>query len=1364
MSAQHSKISIVFISILLILAFGIQGALPVQAGAENLQAGTVYRVSTTGATSLPCGADWSTPCDLKFAISTATSGAEIWVQQGTYYPGTIRDDYFSLKNGVAIYGGFAGTETVRSQRNSDPATNGTVLSGDIGTVGSNGDNSYHVVVANFVLNTAVLDGFTITGGNANGSTLNFGGGIYVNDSYPTLTNLVISQNTATNAGGGMYIVSNETLRANYKAPALNKVTISNNTAPRGGGIYVQNSNPKLTDVALTSNTATNGAGGGMNTQVLNTTDEYSQPELTNVTFSGNSAKGGGGLYNSNSNPILKNVTFSGNTATTRGGAIFNEGASPSLQNVTISGNSSPADTGSGMHNITYASSGQASNPVIENSILWGDSPAEIFSDNTGTITITDSVVQGGCPSWTGVTCTNVVSADPVLSALASNGGFTETRALGVGSSAINSGGINAACLSTDQRGTTRPQGSGCDMGSYEAYVLVVTADSKTITYSDPEPDFTFQYSGFSGGDTEAVIDTLPTCDVTGPNSDAGTYTIECSGGADDKYLFISYVDATLTINKATPTLSVSNSPVIYDGTPHAATVTGSVPGVPSNILTGGAATQTDANTYAVTADFTPTDTTNYNSLVGAPAGNFVINKVTPVLSITNSPVVYDGDPHAASVSANVAGNVTNVLTGGSATKTNAGTYTVTASFTPSDPANYNTLTNVTVGNFIIDKATPILSITNSPVTYDGQPHSADVTSSALGTVSNVRMGGAASQINAGTYAVLADFTPADPVNYNSLTDSTVGNFIINKVTPTLSVTNSPVLFNGEPHAAVVEGSAAGNVSNVLTGGAASQVNVGTYPVTASFTPTDTTNYETLVGASAGNFVISNDIIPPTVVSVARADGSPTSATSVTFNITFSENVTSVDQADFALNASGVTGASITSVNGSGTAYTVVVNTGSLNGTLGLNIPDPTTITDIAGNPLSNVPFTGETYTVNKGVITPPSVPSLVAPANNFLTTNYTPTLDWSNSTYAAGVIFDHYQLQVATDGGFTSLVKDVNIAGVTNSNYIFPTDLASNVKYYWRVRSANLAGVNSNWSLVRIFRTALTPPVLVTPANAFNALVLRPTFDWEDVAGATGYTIQFSKNNTFTQIIRTGGPAASQYTPTADLPKNLTLFWRVQTRGANGPSAWSDVRSFLSANSPSTPVPSLPATNALLTTYTPLLKWGAVTVPAGTTFQNYLVQVDNDADFSSPVINDSSITNHPTVQFQVGTPLAQNTKYYWRVKAFNTDNEESNWSTVRTFRTIVSAPVLLTPANGSPAGSLLPVLDWQDATGTITNYTIQISSSPTFGTLLVSSTVVSSTYTPIKNLPAGKTLYWRVKVNGANGPSAWSTVFSFTTP
>ena len=778
---NHSTLRMAVV-LLLVYVLGIQGVSPAQAGAENLQTGTVYRVSPGGATNGSCGADWSTPCGLQYALTIATSGAEIWVQQGTYKPGTSdRNSTFLLKDGVAVYGGFAGTEASLSLRNSDPSTNNTVLSGDLDGDSTFANNAYHVVSANFVFSTAILDGFKITGGNANSATENFGGGIYSANSSPTLNNLIIDANTTNNAGGGMYAVTNHTQRSFYTTPTLTNVVFSNNIATRGGGLYTQNASPILLNVVFSGNTATSGAGGGMNNQTQTpATDEYSVPQLTNVTFSGNTANGGGGLYNNNSNPTLINVTFSGNTANIRGGAIFNEGASPIIKHVTISGNTAPVGFGGGIRNTIYGS--LISNPVIENTILWGDTSEEMTGDGTGTITIKDSVIQGGCPA--GATCTNVLSTNPVLSTLANNGGFTQTRALGFGSSAINAGGVNSTCSSTDQRGTARPQGGGCDIGAYEAYLLTVTADPKTITYGNSDPTFTFQYSGFVGGDNESVIDTPPTCGVSGVHTDAGNYPIACLGGADNKYLFFAYVNSTLTINKATPTLSVTNSPATYNGSPQAATVSGSVPGTPGNILTGGSSTQTNAGTYTVTADFVPNDTTNYNSLTNTSAGSFTINKANPTLSVTNSPVTYNGLSKSATVSGSVSGSVSNILTGGSASQITAGTYAVTANFTPDDTANYNPLTNAPVGNFIINKANPFLFVTNSPVGFDGQPHAATVDSSVPGSISNILTGGSATQTNFGTYPVTANFTPDDTVNYNILTNASAGDFVISPdVTP-----------------------------------------------------------------------------------------------------------------------------------------------------------------------------------------------------------------------------------------------------------------------------------------------------------------------------------------------------------------------------------------------------------------------------------------------------------------------------------------------------------------------------------------------------------------------------------------------------
>jgi hypothetical protein len=165
----------------------------------------------------------------------------------------------------------------------------------------------------------------------------------------------------------------------------------------------------------------------------------------------------------------------------------------------------------------------------------------------------------------------------------------------------------------------------------------------------------------------------------------------------------------------------------------------------------------------------------------------------------------------------------------------------------------------------INKVTPTatLAVNNSPVTYDGTPKAATVgvtSSSVPGSAQNISTGGAATQTDAATYGVTANFVPTDTTNYNTLTGLSAGNFTIQKATPTatLAVNNSPVTYDGSPKAATVgitASSVAGTVANILTGGSATQTAAATYAVTADFVPNDTVNYNSLLGLSAGNFII-----------------------------------------------------------------------------------------------------------------------------------------------------------------------------------------------------------------------------------------------------------------------------------------------------------------------------------------------------------------------------------------------------------------------------------------------------------------------------------------------------------------------------
>ena len=369
-----------------------------------------------GATGSNSGTSWTNAyTDLQSALSVASLGDEIWVASATYKPtnGTDRTISFTLRNGVSIYGGFAGTETLRSQRN--PVTNVTILSGDIGVGDNTTDNSYHVVYSESTNDTTVLDGFTITAGNANGSSPhNNGGGLYNKTSSLKLENMIFQGNTASVDGGGLY-----------------------NTG----------SNSTLLNITFRQNTATNSGGGIYNSQ----SDLIQQ----NITFDQNSAgRSGGGMANYYSHPTLTNVTFYNNSAATYGGGLAQSFSSPTLINVTFNGNSASVTGGGAITN-------DDSHPVIVNSILYGNVGGEIRNFTGSSPQVTYSIVQGGYAG------TGNLNLDPLLGSLANNVGFTQTMALGAGSPAIDAG-TNTNCPSTDQRGVARPQGSHCDMGAYEA--------------------------------------------------------------------------------------------------------------------------------------------------------------------------------------------------------------------------------------------------------------------------------------------------------------------------------------------------------------------------------------------------------------------------------------------------------------------------------------------------------------------------------------------------------------------------------------------------------------------------------------------------------------------------------------------------------------------------------------------------------------------------------------------------------------------------------------------------------------------------------------------------------------------------------
>jgi hypothetical protein len=247
------------------------------------------------------GLSWANASgDLQSMMNASSVGDEVWIAAGTYTPNSFptgclgcgsassnnRNNTFFVKFGVTLVGGFAGTETSKTERNVN--ANETILSGDFGADGNISNNAYHVVtLVNCNNNNTTLEKLTIKHGNANGVGL-------------TIT------------------VSGQTYYQEW-----------------GGGILMVNSNNSIKQCSIVENYAISGGG------ILNTA--FSSPKINNSIFALNNAQGGGAIYNHNSSPAeFRQSTIASNTATVAGGAMYNLDSNPIIVNSVIWSNNSPA--------------------------------------------------------------------------------------------------------------------------------------------------------------------------------------------------------------------------------------------------------------------------------------------------------------------------------------------------------------------------------------------------------------------------------------------------------------------------------------------------------------------------------------------------------------------------------------------------------------------------------------------------------------------------------------------------------------------------------------------------------------------------------------------------------------------------------------------------------------------------------------------------------------------------------------------------------------------------------------------------------------------------------------------------------------
>jgi len=299
------------------------------------------------------------------------------------------------------------------------------------------------------------------------------------------------------------------------------------------------------------------------------------------------------------------------------------------------------------------------------------------------------------------------------------------------------------------------------------------------------------------------------------------------------------------------------------------------------------------------------------------------------------------------------------------------------------------------------------------------------------------------------------------------------------------------------------------------------------------------------GSSTGQ-VYDVDQTAPAVQSSVRAVSSPTNASSVDFTITFSEAVSGVWTGDFSLNTSGVAGASVTGVSGSGTTYTVTVNTGSGDGTIRCDVVTGGTVIDSAGNPLAAGFTSGETYTVDK---TAPTVLSSVrtdASPTGSATVDFTVTfsetvsgVDTSDFTLTNSGVTGASVTGVAGSGPYTVSVNTGSGSGTIRLDVLdndSVVDAATNA----------LNGAFNTGEAYTIERAPLAPASLAaTPGN--NTVGLT----WNAANGAATYNVKRSPTDNTSYTTLATGVAVTSYDDLTAV-NGTTYFYKVSATNGQG--------------------------------------------------------------------------------------------------------------------------------------------------------------------------------------------------------------------
>lgn len=446
--------------------------------------------------------------------------------------------------------------------------------------------------------TVSLQGLTITGGKTVKIADNlgdYGGALRTDfDTDVTITGCVFSNNSAPHAANNQVYGVGGAIANNAKL-TIDDCQFTNNSASNAGGaIYVGGSGAVTTisNTTFTGNMAT--AGGAIRNHERMTIESSTFSGNQALTSNGSNGQGGAIDNNGGGDLTMVNSTLTKNTSIF-GGAIVNyQGLS--ILNSTLAGNTASYGGGLACPISTSVSS-------LENTIIATNTASVQGPDVWGSVGSRGHNLIGNTANSSGWSTTDLLNVNPLLGALADNGGLTQTMALLAGSPAIDKANT-ADAPATDQRGVTRPQGPAADIGAFEVQVNqapVANNDSYLVSKNNP---LTVAAPGVLGNDTDAGGKPL-TAILVSPASH-GTLTLNADGSftytpntgytGSDSFTYKAN-DGQLDSNVATVSLTVHNdAPVAVNDS-----YTTNAVGIVSQAAPGVLVNDTDANHDPLTA-------------------------------------------------------------------------------------------------------------------------------------------------------------------------------------------------------------------------------------------------------------------------------------------------------------------------------------------------------------------------------------------------------------------------------------------------------------------------------------------------------------------------------------------------------------------------------------------------------------------------------------------------------------------------------------------------------------------------------------------------------------------------------------------